>query len=55
MKQELIDAKLYAYQDAIDALLAQESASDNKYDINARKWLASKLNKECERWLNKRK
>jgi hypothetical protein len=44
-----LEAKICAYNDAIDALEAHASDSDTPADIEARKWLAAKLDKEADR------
>lgn len=49
MKRIPAEAKVSAYNDAIDFLIAQESESDTDDDRAARKWLAGKLNKEADR------
>lgn len=49
MKRIPLDAKIGAYNDAIAFLEAQESDSDTPDDKEARKWLAEKLDKECDR------
>lgn len=46
-----VGAKMAAYDDAIGFLIAQESDSDEPGDREARHWLADKLDKECDRWV----
>ena len=53
MKRLPKEAKMHAYDDAINALRTMESDSDSPEDKEARFWLATKLDKECEAWLNK--
>lgn len=49
MKRIPLDAKVSAYNDAIDALRMLESDSDTPADVDARHWLADKLDKEADR------
>ena len=46
------DAKVDAYNRAIDLLRGEECAYDEEGDYRAaRYWLADKLDKECDRWV----
>jgi hypothetical protein len=49
MKRIPLDAKINAYNDAIAALRMHESDSDTPEDVDARHWLADKLDKEADR------
>lgn len=53
MKRIPLDAKICAYNDAIGFLIAQESDSDTPADVDARHWLAQKLDKECDRLVDR--
>lgn len=53
MKRIQFDAKLRAYEVAINHLSIEEEAGDTSDDYRARKWLRDKLNKECQKWYNK--
>jgi len=55
MKHFSVEAKLDAYNQAINYLLTEECSYDKKEDIRARHWLANKLNTECTRWYGRLK
>lgn len=50
MKRLSQESKIAAYNDAIEYLRTEESGSDTPEDVEARKWLADKLDRECNRW-----
>ncbi len=50
MKRFSTDAKLAAYNEAIEYLRTEECSYDKDEDRAARKWLADKLDKECNKW-----
>jgi hypothetical protein len=53
-KKISLDGKKDAYEQAISYLRGEECAYDNEGDFReARYWLADKLDKECNRFLNK--
>lgn len=49
MKRIPTDAKIVAYNDAVAALLEMETDHDTEDEVRARRWLADKLDKECDR------
>lgn len=50
MKRLSADAKLDAYTMAIEYLKIEECTYDTDEYRAARKWLADKLDKECDKW-----
>ena len=52
MKRLSVDAKMTAYNEAIEYLRTEECSYDTDEDRAARKWLAEKLDSECNKWLD---
>lgn len=60
MKRLTVDAKLNAYQEAIDHLRLQgnnggETPEEGQAEYEAFQWLAEKLDRECQQWYAKLK
>lgn len=49
------EAKEWAYECAIQYLRVEECTGDTSDDFRARRWLADKLDRECNRWLKRLK
>lgn len=52
MKRLSVEAKMTAYNEAVNYLRSEECSYDKDEDRAARKWLADKLDAECDRWLS---
>jgi len=55
MKHIPLEAKVAAYNEAIDYLSSEECSYDTEDDRRARKWLSDKLSRECDQLVRRRK